>query len=1090
MNAEQKDERSVFVTALKLRDPAERTAYLNKACGNDAVLLARVEALLKVHDEVGGFLEVPPFDPGITLEETAVAETVGTIIGRYKLLEKIGEGGMAVVYMAEQEKPIRRKVALKIIKLGMDTKSVIARFEAERQALALMEHPNIAKVLDAGATETGRPYFVMELVTGVSITEYCDANNISTSNRLKLFIEVCNAVQHAHQKGIIHRDIKPSNVMVTHHDGRIIPKVIDFGIAKAINQKLTEKTLFTRYAHIVGTPAYMSPEQAELSDLDVDTRSDIYSLGVLLYEMLTGTTPFSEEELRKAGYIEMERIIREQEPVKPSTKLSTFGKTLTDVAKHRSATPDVLTKAVRGDLDWIVMKSLEKDRTRRYETVNSLIMDIQRHLKHEPILAGSPGAVYRLQKFLRRHRSRIVAMAAATILFAGLIFGTTAYVQNRRVRWARHVALPKITEHIEQDDYLAAFSLATKVEKYVPKDPMLVELWPRMCRDFSIVTAPSGADIFYKEYSAIDDQWQYLGRSPLQNVRFPRGVYRWKIEKEGFETREFVTDKSLNIQLSEEDSLPPDMVRIKAGTFEVKSASSGQIQAIEAPAYLIDKYEVTNEHFKEFVHKGGYRNPEFWKKLQFLKDGRKLSWTEAMREFHDRTGKIGPATWEDGTYPEGQGKHPVSGVSWFEAAAYAEFVGKSLPTVYHWERAACTDESLVIVPFSNFEAKGTAEVGSNPGMGQTGLYDMAGNVKEWCWNATDDSGSHRYILGGAWGEQTYMFAERGFQSPWERSPFNGFRCIQYPRGEESVANTLLAHLQQHSVRDFSTVVPLSDEEFQIYKGLYEYDRTNLNAVVESIDDSSPFWRKEKITFNAAYGGERVIAYLFIPKKVEPPYQTVAYFPGSSATRNRSFQGLPQRNNTEFIILSGRALLYPVYKGTYERPVASGLETSIASASRAPMAHRDWIIQMAKDLRRSVDYLESRPDIDKRRIAYYGFSWGASLGPIMLASEERFKAAVFAVGGFYVWGEMAPGADTVLFAPRVKSPVLMVNGKEDFFFPLRTSQIPMYELLGTPDEHKKHKVYPGGHGLFGLFYKQIRGDILAWLDRYLGSVESR
>jgi serine/threonine protein kinase/dienelactone hydrolase len=1080
----------IYHLALEKNRGQERRVYLESACAGDSELRASVEGLLKAHDEAGDFLEAPILQPDITLDESPLTEGPGTIIGRYKLLEKIGEGGMAVVYMAEQEKPIRRKVALKIIKLGMDTKSVIARFEAERQALAMMDHPNIAKVLDAGATETGRPYFVMELVTGVSITEYCDKNNLSTKERLNLFIQVCNAVQHAHQKGIIHRDIKPSNVMVTHHDGKTIPKVIDFGIAKAINQKLTEKTLFTRYAHIIGTPAYMSPEQAELSDLDVDTRSDIYSQGVLLYELLTGTTPFSEEELRKAGYIEMERIIREQEPPRPSTKLSTLGKTLTDVAKHRSATPDMLTKAIRGDLDWIVMKSLEKDRTRRYETANGLAEDIRRHLRHEPIFAGSPSALYRLQKFVRRHRLHITAAALVTVLFVGLILSIRAYVQNRRVRWARHVALPRIMKLVGQDDYLGAFSLAREAERYISDDPALVKLWPQICRDHSVITTPSGADVFFKEYSAVDGQWQYLGQSPMENIKFPRGAHRWRIEKEGFETREFFANDSLNIQLWEEGSLPLDMVWIESGIFEAKSASSGQIQAVEAQAYLIDKYEVTNEQFKEFVGKGGYRNPEFWNRFQFLKNSRKLPWAEAIREFHDRTGQTGPATWEDGTYPEGQGKHPVSGVSWFEAAAYTEFVGKSLPTVYHWERAACTDESLVIVPFSNFETKGTAEVGSNPGMGQTGLYDMAGNVKEWCWNATDDSGSHRYILGGAWGEQTYMFAERDFLSPWDRSPFNGFRCIQYPRGEESVANALLAHLQQQPVRDFSTVVPLSDEEFQIYKGLYEYDRTNLNAVVESIDDSSPFWRKEKITFDATYGGERVTAYLFVPKKVEPPYQTVTYFPGSSATRNRSFQGLPQRDYTEFIIMSGRALLYPVYKGTYERPVASGLEMSIASAARAPMAHRDWIIQMAKDLRRSVDYLDSRPDIDKGRIAYYGFSWGACLGPIMLAVEERFKAAVFAVGGFYVWGEMSPGADTVLFAPRVKSPVLMVNGKEDFFFPLRTSQIPMYELLGTTDEHKKHKVYPGGHGLFGLFYKQIRGDILAWLDRYLGSVESR
>jgi serine/threonine protein kinase/Tol biopolymer transport system component/tetratricopeptide (TPR) repeat protein len=426
---------AIYHLALDKKTGKERSAYLDSACADDNDLRAYVESLLKAHDKAGDFLESPILDSGVTLDESPISEGPGTIIGRYKLLEKIGEGGMAVVYMAEQTEPICRKVALKIIKLGMDTKSVIARFEAERQALAIMDHPNIAKVLDAGATETGRPYFVMELVTGVSITEYCDKNNLSTKDRLTLFIQVCNAVQHAHQKGIIHRDIKPTNIIVTLGDGQPMPKVIDFGIAKAINQKLTEKTLFTRYAHIIGTPAYMSPEQAELSELDIDTRTDIYSLGVLLYELLTGTTPFGEEELRKAGYIEMQRIIREQEPTKPSTKLSTLGKTLTDIAKHRSATPDILRKTIRGDLDWIVMKSLEKDRSRRYETANTLALDIRHHLEHEPVMARGPSTTYRMHKFLRRHRSQTIAVLAIAIV-AVVVVAILSMWNNDRLQLA------------------------------------------------------------------------------------------------------------------------------------------------------------------------------------------------------------------------------------------------------------------------------------------------------------------------------------------------------------------------------------------------------------------------------------------------------------------------------------------------------------------------------------------------------------------------------------------------------------------------------------------------------------------------------
>jgi len=411
----------IFSEALS-KQGLDRHKYLDEACAQDAELRAQVEALLKSHEGASDFLETPPVGDHFTLDESSPAEGLGTVIGRYKLLEKIGEGGMALVYMAEQEQPIRRKVALKIIKLGMDTKQVIARFEAERQALALMDHPNIAKVLDAGATDTGRPYFAMELVRGHSITDYCDKNKLCTRDRLGLFAQVCQAVQHAHENGIIHRDIKPSNIMVSLQDGRPIPKVIDFGIAKATSRRLTEKTLFTRYAQIIGTPAYMSPEQAEFSDSEIDLRTDVYSLGILLYELLTGTTPFAEEELRRAGYLEMQRIICEQALLKPSTKLSSLQDTLTDVAEHRQVTPDGLRKLIRGDLDWIVMKALEKDRNRRYDAAQELALDIECHLHNKPVTAGPPSAGYRLHKFVRRNR---VAVVTVTLIIGVTLMGAT-----------------------------------------------------------------------------------------------------------------------------------------------------------------------------------------------------------------------------------------------------------------------------------------------------------------------------------------------------------------------------------------------------------------------------------------------------------------------------------------------------------------------------------------------------------------------------------------------------------------------------------------------------------------------------------------
>ena len=441
MAAEKMSAEDIFHEAIKIANHSKRKEHVERACEGDEKLQAEVEALLKSHDEASDFLEIPPIDPEVTLDESPLTEVPGSAIGRYKLLEKIGEGGMATVYMAEQKQPIRRRVALKIIKLGMDTKSVIARFEAERQALAMMDHPNIAHVFDAGTTESGRPYFVMELVRGVSITEFCDKNNLSTRERLELFIPVCQAVQHAHQKGIIHRDIKPSNVMVTLHDGKPVPKVIDFGIAKAVNQQLTEKTVFTRYAQMIGTPEYMSPEQAEMSGLDVDIRTDVFSLGVLLYELLTGATPFDSEYLLSKGYAEMQRIIREVEPTRPSTKISTLGEALIEVAKHRRTSPDLLQKLIRADLDWIVMKTLEKDRSRRYDSVSELAADIKRHLNQEPVLAGPPSTLYRMRKFIQRRRALVTAVAiVAVVIITGFITSTAMYIRADRARKNEAVA--------------------------------------------------------------------------------------------------------------------------------------------------------------------------------------------------------------------------------------------------------------------------------------------------------------------------------------------------------------------------------------------------------------------------------------------------------------------------------------------------------------------------------------------------------------------------------------------------------------------------------------------------------------------------
>lgn len=435
----------LFLKALELGSESERQEYLGGVCAGDAALRAEVESLLAASAMAGSFLDFPASELVTTVNEPPVREQPGTVIGPYRLLEQIGEGGFGLVFVAEQQRPVRRKVALKVLKPGMDTRQVVARFEAERQALALMDHPNIARVFDGGETGSGRPYFVMELVKGVPITEFCDQSRLSVRDRLSLFVDVCAAVQHAHHKGIIHRDLKPSNILVTLHGDKAVVKVIDFGVAKAIGQQLTDKTLFTGFSQMIGTPMYMSPEQARMSGLDMDTRSDLYSLGVLLYELLTGTTPFDKERMRTAGYDEIRRIIREEEPARPSTRMSTIGQAADTASANRRSDPKHLRRLLRGELDWVVMKALEKDRNRRYDTASAFAMDVQRYLADEPVLACPPSAWYRFRKFARRNKAVLATASIVALVVSVSVAVSTALVWRANQDLRREVYFQRIT---------------------------------------------------------------------------------------------------------------------------------------------------------------------------------------------------------------------------------------------------------------------------------------------------------------------------------------------------------------------------------------------------------------------------------------------------------------------------------------------------------------------------------------------------------------------------------------------------------------------------------------------------------------------
>jgi eukaryotic-like serine/threonine-protein kinase len=480
----------------------------------------------------------------------------------------------------------------------------------------------------------------------------------------------------------------------------------------------------------------------------------------------------------------------------------------------------------------------------------------------------------------------------------------------------------------------------------------------------------------------------------------------------------------------------------------------------------MDRYEVTNRQFKEFIDKGGYRNQQYWPQ-EFIKDGRVLSWEQAMQEFRDATGRSGPSTWEVGDYSRGHEDFPVGGVSWYEAAAYAEFAHKQLPTVHHWNRAANRGIYSDILQFSNFNGSGPERVGSRPDVGAFGTYDMAGNVKEWCWNSI---GSRRYILGGGWNESRPYYIADGALSPFDRSPANGIRCVKYPGGP--LSGDLTAPVERPE-RDYRTEKPVSDSAFRILQSVYSYDHTQLKAVRESVDESSPDWRAERITFDAAYDHQRVIAWLYVPRNAKPPYQTIVFFPSG---HSRSVGNIDERElyPMDFLIRSGRAVVFPEYQGTFERRPKNSL---------GPSGERDQTIQQCKDLQRSVDYLETRTDIARDRLGYFGISSGGQRGVIILALEPRIRAAVLARVGL-PGARQPPEVDEINFAPRVRVPVLMLNGRDDLVAPVDTEQVPLFRWLGTPGRDKRNVLLGSGH--VGPTHQYVK-ETLDWFDRYLGPV---
>jgi hypothetical protein len=647
----------------------------------------------------------------------------------------------------------------------------------------------------------------------------------------------------------------------------------------------------------------------------------------------------------------------------------------------------------------------------------------------------------------------------------GVMVGVGAWqgVQARGVRWARAEAIPEVERKQLTTQTMEAVRLARQAERYAPEDIARVRQgWMR----FGITSEPAGAAVEVKNYGDVNGPWEPFGPSPAQ-LQLPLAYYRIRLTRAGYAPLEISAGSAgggASVVLPPLDGAHAQMVQVAGGDY-----GFGWAPPVRLEPYWIDRLEITNAQYKQFVDAGGYSRPGYWRE-PFVGEGGTLSFAEAMARFRDTTGRPGPATWELGTFPEGQGGNPVGGISWFEAAAYAEFAGKRLPTLRHWYKASGVDEIFSdILMLSNFDDKGPSPAGQRAGLSPSGALDMAGNVKEWCSTATI-AGARRFILGGAWNEPTYRFTDSDAREPWQRDPTFGVRLMERtpvsPEAEAPIGRVN---------PDPQTIVPASDAEFEVYKRFYTYDRTPLDAKIAAVDDTGPDWRKETLSFAAAYGGERVPADFFTPKHATPPFQTIVLFPSSFA-RNTPSSAYLDLTTFDYLVKSGRAVLYPVYQGTFERR---------GGAMGGPNGLRDMYVQWAKDFFRAVDYLETRSDVDRSRLAYYSVSMGAYFGPIPVSLDARMKTAVFALGGlrYNYPAEVQPAN----FMPRVKVPALLLNGRDDFSASPEAQQRFM-DLLGTPPDHKKHVVFEGGH--VPSDRRSMIREVLDWYDQYLGPVGTK
>ena len=1069
--------KEIFDAANHLR-PEDRAEYLDRACAGSDDIRREVESLLSSYQKVDSFLERPVF---VAPTEEIRTLSKGHVIGHYKIVERIGAGGMGEVYLAEDTK-LDRSVAIKALnkKYERNTDN-IRRFVKEAKAASALNHPNILTIFEIGEIE-GSHYIVSEYIEGRTLRDLMNTEKIELRKIVDIVSQIAGALAAAHKARIVHRDIKPENIIVR-DDGYV--KVLDFGLAKLLPENLSgvwtrgiaDDQNSTASGVILGTVNYMSPEQAK--GQKVDQRTDIFSLGVLLYEMLAGKRPFEGDSAAESF---ANLINKQPEPI------------------------DANGSPVLGELQRILTKMLRKDREERYQTIQELIADL-REFKD----SNFSNAVFEHRREVEYTKSPTVLMPQTTaaganttaetsaiyavwhkrwrvegaiVLVLALAAGAYWMWQRSNLNWAKS-QVARVEEFARGGKSFDAFDLAVQVQDYLPGDPTLAALMPSISDTLTVKTEPAGAQVYLKRYQADENgvfaERRSIGMTPVTSLRIPKGPHVVYLEKDGYAPVQTVISNGIikfannliwnptpsveiSRKLMEAAAVPDKMTFVPGGEYRLASSQRPTDDKVNLDDYFIDKYEVSNKDFKEFVSSGGYSKPDYWK-VPVVKDGRTLSWNEAMPLFHDRTSLPGPREWSNQDFPAGQGDHPVTGITWYEAAAYAEFRQKKLPTVFQWEKAARNGTHLdasykmpwgdlfpgdSIKHRANFDNTGTVPVDREEfGMSEFGAFNMAGNVSEWVLNQGPEG---HFATGGAWGEPIYTFSYYGNYPDLFASPKRGFRCVRLVAAGQASSDQGSGKLQKDlPVPNYPRT---SDAQFRELARSYDYAKTPLDAeIVEAIETSD--WRREKISFNGA-GGERAIAYLYLPHNAARPLQVVQMLGGADVDNGITAVPLAAEDWLGSVVKSGRSLLAVVVKGNSERPWPS----DFVKPRYESIEHRDLLVNRYTDYRRALDYLETRDDMDMSRLGFVGFSSGASTGLILAAVESRYRSVFLAAAGLpNYFSTNRPDANPINFASHIRQPKYVLNGRFDENFPGKTAVEPMLKLFPEP---KELELYDGPH----------------------------